>query len=105
MRLPRDSSSVAPGMAVSAPHHPASSSSGAPFKMLGNKENVQPPEGGGGEAGAGSEASAAANLLWLLDFRLDNLLPNDGNAADKMAHSQGNTHQASFHVRKCLAMP
>ena len=90
MRLPRDS---VPAMAVSAPHHPAASSPpSAPFKLLVNKENVQPPEGRGGgalDSGAGSEASAAANLLWLLDFRLDNLLPNDGNGADKASHSQG----------------
>jgi hypothetical protein len=60
-------------------------------KLLGNKENVQPPEGNGSGGGGGgaSESSTAANLLWLLDFRLDNLLPNDGNSADKMAPVQG----------------
>lgn len=102
MRLPRDSSSV-PAMAVSAPHHPASSP-GAPFKLLGNKENVQPPEGGGGalDPGAGSEASAAANLLWLLDFRLDNLLPNDGNGADKASLSQGTAFENIFSSRPWL---
>lgn len=89
MRLPRDSvvpiaSSLRPSSIV------ASSSSLSSCKLVGNKENVQPPEGNGSGGGGGSsESSTAANLLWLLDFRLDNLLPNDGNSADKMAHVQG----------------
>lgn len=84
MRLPRDSVGVpATSVRSSSP-----SSSLSSCKLLGNKENVQPPEGNGSGGGA-SESSTAANLLWLLDFRLDNLLPNDGNSADKMAPVQG----------------
>lgn len=80
MRLPRDSGSVE--LASSSPSSIIGSHSSC--KLVGNKENVQ-PEGGS----VGAESSAAANLLWLLDFRLDNLLPNDGNISDKMA----NAHQ------------
>ncbi|XP_057375104.1 protein fork head-like [Daphnia carinata] len=88
MRLPRDSV----GVPVAASLRPSSSSpSLSSCKLVGNKENVQPPEGsGGGGSSSSSESSTAANLLWLLDFRLDNLLPNDGNIADKMAHVQVN---------------
>lgn len=87
MRLPRDSVGV-PIAADTSLRSSSSliSSSLSSCKLLGNKENVQPPEGNGS---GGGESSTAANLLWLLDFRLDNLLPNDGNTADKMAHVQG----------------
>ena len=81
MRLPRDSVGV-PAASLRPSSSSSSSSSSPSCKLVGNKENVQPPEGNG-------ESSTAANLLWLLDFRLDNLLPNDGNSADKMAHVQG----------------
>ncbi|KAK4008485.1 hypothetical protein OUZ56_013624 [Daphnia magna] len=88
MRLPRDSVGV-PIAADTSLRSSSSliSSSLSSCKLLGNKENVQPPEGNGS---GGGESSTAANLLWLLDFRLDNLLPNDGNTADKMAHVQVN---------------
>ena len=63
---------------------PVDNAVGSPCsKSIGNKENVEP------EVIGSSESSAAANLLWLLDFRLDNLLPNDGNCAEKMANNQG----------------
>ncbi len=66
----------------------------ASCKLLGNKENVQPTEVVGG---TDRESSTAANLLWLLDFRLDNLLPNDGNnSSDKMA--KGQFHYLLFNV-------
>ena len=65
---------------------PVDNAVGSPCsKFIGNKENVEPEV-----IGSSSESSAAANLLWLLDFRLDNLLPNDGNnCADKMTNNQG----------------
>ena len=65
---------------------PVDNAVGSPCsKLIGDKENVEP------EVIGPSESSAAANLLWLLDFRLDNLLPNDGNnCAEKMTHNQGN---------------
>ena len=99
MRLPRDS--VAAAVVASSPPIqqqqqtlPSSSSSSqsspsvttSSCKLLGNKENVQPAEV---VSSADRESSTAANLLWLLDFRLDNLLPNDGNnSSDKMAKGQ-----------------
>lgn len=101
MRLPRDSATLVTSAVSSSP--PSATS----YKLVGNKENVQ-PDGVGGGSGSGSsnggssggESTAAANLLWLLDFRLDNLLPNDGNNADKMT----NAHQGkSLVLRPALS--
>ena len=52
----------------------------ASCKRVVGKENVQP-----GEVSSAADP-AAANLLWLLDFRLDHLLPDD---ADKYANMKG----------------
>ena len=56
------------------------------------KENVEPAADVATPAAAGElPAAAEANLLWLLDFRLDNLLPSDGHAAaaDRFAPMEG----------------
>ena len=79
-----------PTAAAAAPIHGPSATS---WKRLG-KENVEPldPSSCGASASAAvasASSDASANLLWLLDFRLDNILPNDGQPADKHGPMEG----------------
>jgi hypothetical protein len=103
MRLPKDFAANHPHQPLpQPPQHPQQQATAAAplpihgpsatsWKRLG-KENVEPldPSSCGPSASAAVASAStdpSANLLWLLDFRLDNILPNDGQPADK--HMEG----------------